>query len=516
MRIGNGCCLLRTFLCPARLAAMAAAALLSAACIPDAAAQEHQRPSATLTMRSTVLELLLRDSRTEQQSVAKTLLRSEVTGCQTTLTESRLRIVPNSQPLQFEIHTRGTVSSRTTGVNPQAVVDSLGTHRFLVIKPFWFDGRRFLTRQSHGTIEAFQMPQRVISAAGVRMPLLAPFTDQIAWNRVRRMQPEINQAVAADLSDDVFPQVDRQVELEFVRLEERWQHSQRLLQRLIPQNSLQWSAIARDDSVLLTTGSPPQSIAANAAIARRPDSTTADVTPAAAPRLPLSATQNSEDIVLTLSDSTLTQLACATVPAGMRISDTNLQRLTALLPGLFSGQTADLSKLSAIITDSTAPATFFTLELPASEPISFSCEDGDLRLNLKFRIQPLIGSDSGWLTTTLFLRGKRLDAGKWTLAVRDVAVNAGPAPNADDVATGPASDPADENTETVHTGTVWPALVRARLSTLLKSTTEPALPIEFTLPLADQDPVRLKLHQADSRNGQLRIAFKVLATANPR
>ncbi|MFM8478068.1 MAG: hypothetical protein ACKOEO_19965, partial [Planctomycetaceae bacterium] len=116
-------------------AAIVATSLLLLLC-GTAAAQQQTSPGAALTIRSAVLEQFLKDSRSEQQPVSKTLLRSEVTGCQTTLTNSQLHILPNSRPLQFEIRTHGTVSSQTTGVNPQAVVQSLGSHRFEVVKPF--------------------------------------------------------------------------------------------------------------------------------------------------------------------------------------------------------------------------------------------------------------------------------------------------------------------------------------------------------------------------------------------
>lgn len=477
-------------------AAIVATSLLLLLC-GTAAAQQQTSPGAALTIRSAVLEQFLKDSRSEQQPVSKTLLRSEVTGCQTTLTNSQLHILPNSRPLQFEIRTHGTVSSQTTGVNPQAVVQSLGSHRFEVVKPFWFDGRKFLTRPSHGTIEAWQNPQRVFSIAGTRMPLLAPLTDQVAWNRIRQMQPQINQAVALDLSKDVFPQVDRRVEQEFVRLQDRWLQAQQVLQRWFPEPWLEWSAVSREDSVLLTTAPLNDSLTPNAPTARRQDPAARD-----APRfnnsvMANSALQPTEDIVLTFSDIALTELVASAIPGGSKITDTQLQRLAELLPKLVTGQAGTLSELAAITADKAAPATFFTLELPPSQPLSFSCSDGDLQVNFRFRILPLIGSDSGWMTSTLFLRGKRLDSGTWTITVRDTAV----------------SSSADSST--VSTGTVWPTLVRTRIQSLLAATQEPALPNQFPLQIAGLPPARLTLQQADSSHGKMRIAFRLQPAAEP-
>lgn len=471
-------------------------------------AQEQSQPAATLAIRSSILEQLLQDSRSEQQPVAKTLLRSAVTGCQTTLTRSRLHIVPNTQPLQFEVRTQGSVSSRTTGVNPQAVVESLGSHRFEVIKPFWFDGRRFMTRQSHGTIEAFQSPQRVISAAGTRLPLLKPLTDQIAWNRVRQMQTGINQAVAADLSGDVFPKVDRRVEQEFLRIEERWKQSLRFLGSSFPQDSLEWSALALADTVVLTTESAVGTGNPGGKIARRPDPAAPDVPQPSTLAVSSSGPRISEDedLVLTISESALSKLVSSALPRGARITDTSLQKLTELLPDILEGQPAAHSKLAAAMMDASVPATFFTLELPSSEPLTCICRNGDLQLNFRFRILPLIGSDSGWMTAALAIRGKRLDAKHWTLAVRDITVNS--------AAENPTPSPGTD--ESVSAGTVWPTLVRTRLAALLESAPEPSLPVDFLLPVtggvADAVPASLQLHQADARNGHLRISFSI-ATA---
>lgn len=498
MLIRNGRVSARLTISSCRTAAIVAASLLLPFC-GSVAAQQQTAPGAALTIRSAVLEQLLKDSRSEQQPVSKTLLRSEVTGCQTTLTNSQLHILPNSRPLQFEIRTHGTVSSQTTGVNPQAVVQSLGSHRFEVVKPFWFDGRRFLTRPSHGTIEAWQNPQRVFSIAGTRMPLLAPLTDQVAWNRIRQMQPQINQAVALDLSKDVFPQVDRRVEQEFVRLQDRWLQAQKFLQQWCPEPWLEWSARAREDSVLLTTAPLTDSLTANAPTARRQDPASLDAPRFNSSVMATTELQPTEDIVLTVSDIALTELVATAIPGGSKITDTQLQRLADLLPKLITGHPESLTELAAITSDKAAPATFFTLELPPSQPLIFSCSDGDLQVNFRFRILPLIGSDSGWMTSTLFLRGKRVDSDTWTITVRDTAV----------------SSSSDGDSSTVSTGTVWPTLVRTRIQSMLAATQEPALPTQLPLQLGGLPAARLTLQQADSRNGKMRIAFRLQPVAEP-
>ena len=445
--------------------------------LPAAAAQTPPQPDAALAIRSTFLEQLITDSRTEEQPVAKTLLRSDVTGCQTTITDSRLRIIPDSRPLQFEIHTSGRVRSQTTGVNPDAIVESLGSHQFQIIKPFWFDGRQLRTQRSHGTIQAFQTPQKVVSTAGARMPMFAPLTNQIAWNRVRRMQPQINQIVAEDLSRDVLPKVDRTVEQEFIRIDRNWQQAQQTLRRLFPEPQPGWSATALEQTVLLTATS----------------------TPAADSQAYRTEIQPGEDVVLCFSAAALSRLACSALPAGMRLADSQFRKISQLLPNLLSGHPAALAELATVAAESGSPSVF-SIEFPRDGACEIHCVDGDLQLEFRFCIHPVIGPPSGWMTATIALRGKRLATDTWTLAVRRIDVQPDESPGA---AAG-----------TAVAGTAWPALIRSQLETLLQGTEPPELPAEFPLTIGRLPEIRLRLHYADARQGQLRIALQASRTPN--
>lgn len=472
-------------------------AFIAAAMLPAAMGQQSPQPQpqppqqqqgldASLAIRSSLLERFVADSRTEEQPVSKTLLRSDVTGCQTTITDSRLRIVPNSRPLQFEIQTTGRVRSQTTGVNPDAIVESLGTHQFQVIKPFWFDGLNLKTQRSHGVIQAWQSPQKVLSTAGARMPILAPLTNQIAWDRVRRMQPQINQVVAEDLSREILPKVDRTVEQEFIELDQNWRRARQRLSLLFSQSDPEWTAAALEQTVQLSvTGSPDAS------------RQTAD---------PIRL-QSDEDIVASISADSLSHLVCSSLPGGMRLADTQLQQASGLLPDLLSRQPDAMTKLTGILSEPTAP-TFFTVELPTVRPFEFRCINGDLQLLLRFRIQPLIGVSSGWMSATVSLRGRQLSHDSWTVAVRSVEVN--PADDAEVAGGGEASPRSQPNAagETIRAGTVWPTLVQSRLQTLLESADPPAFPREFSLPIRGRQAIRLHLHSVDARDGRLQVALR--------
>ena len=168
--------------------------------LPQAVAQQPAQPFFGITIRNATLEQRLVRTRTDQEPVATNILGSDVQGQQTTTTETRLRIVPDAGSMRFDVVSTGNVSSQTTGINPQVMIDSTGKHHFEITKPFWFNGKTFLTKPGYGTIQASQAPQRVVSAVGSRMPLLRPLSDRVAWEQVTRRQAEINQAVAEDVT----------------------------------------------------------------------------------------------------------------------------------------------------------------------------------------------------------------------------------------------------------------------------------------------------------------------------
>jgi hypothetical protein len=195
-----------------------------------------------VTVRNSAIEDRFARSRNETEPVAKILLNADVRGEQTTVTETRLRVLPSEEEIRFDVVNVGQIVSQTTGISRQAMVESQGLQNFEAIKPFWFDGRKFLTKPAHGTILASQAPQRVVSSVGTRMPLLRGMGDRIAWSEVVRRGPQINQAVAADVSKDVFPKVDRIVNQEFAALGHEWSELQRSISEVSGETQISWSA----------------------------------------------------------------------------------------------------------------------------------------------------------------------------------------------------------------------------------------------------------------------------------
>ena len=224
---------------------------------PVFAQEPPSTPTATplfgFAIRNALMEERFHRTRNEQEAVSKLLMNTNVTGSQSTVTETRLRIVPDEKSLRFELLNSGAVTSQTTGFNSQATVDSIGQHHFEITKPLWFDGKTFLTLPAHGTIRASQTPQRVLSTAGATMPLLGPLSDRVAWNEVLRRTPQINQAVAEDVSRDVLPKINRLIDEDFSRLQKDVTLAQRKIDTIFGSTRLHWSSRSTRDVVSVWT-----------------------------------------------------------------------------------------------------------------------------------------------------------------------------------------------------------------------------------------------------------------------
>ena len=127
----------------------------SASSVADASGMEE---FARVSMRLRFLQHTWNRDVVEQDPVLSQVEDAQVSGHQTTSVRVRLSVSPGGQIAQLNLHGTGHVSSNTIGVTQQARVNSLGNHSFELIKPVFFDGRRFLTRRTHGQVIARTQP----------------------------------------------------------------------------------------------------------------------------------------------------------------------------------------------------------------------------------------------------------------------------------------------------------------------------------------------------------------------
>ncbi|MFO1004113.1 MAG: hypothetical protein U0936_27665 [Planctomycetaceae bacterium] len=470
------------------------------------------RPLFGFAIRNTLMEERFHRTRNEQEAVSKLLMNTNVTGSQSTVTETRLRIVPDDRSLRFELLNSGDVTSQTTGFNSQATVDSLGQHHFEITKPLWFDGKTFLTLPAHGTIQASQTPQRVFSTAGATMPLLGPLSDRVAWNEVLRRTPQINQAVAEDVSRDVLPKVNRLIDEDFANLQKDVTTAQRKIDSIFGSTRLRWCSRSTKDVV--SVWSVDDSL--------YPDGSVLAI-PAEA-----GAFRSDESVVAFVSEDSIESLLTQYFPAGLKLTDKQLQKLE--LPedvsDAGSAFTPDrlMSIFAALRSAASEEAALFTLELARKNPFQVRFADGDIRLITTFQIHPKGGAASGWMTTTFNLRGKKLSDDEWTIAIRTVDVGESGASL--------AAESSDESTEqliipaageedgrpavekagvtTVQAGTVWIPIIRNATQSLAEKIPPVRLPLEFDSAAIVPGAPRFRLAKIDSAKGMLRVGLKAL------
>lgn len=486
---------------------------------PEGLSQSNEQPYFGVAIRKALVEQRFSRQRIEQEPVSTSLMNTSVTGMQSTVTETRLRFIPDQNLIRFELLNSGDVTSRTTGINRQAMVDSTGQHHFDVIKPMTFDGSRFLTLPCHGTIQASQMPNRVVSAAGAAMPLLSQVGDRVAWNEVMRRQPQINRAVAEDVSRDVLPKVDRAIDEDFAKLGKQWRALQQQTDAAFPDTDLHWSARSTNSVIAVwTTPAQPTGLS--------------DV-----PSLSRTATniEDGEEIVLFVSENAVASLLRRSVPTGLKITDTQLQKLQLASQGSEepSVSLAELMKLvNQLRSAKSEAAALFTLEFAPEKPLEVHFVEGDVRIITTFQIHQKLGASSGWMTTSFNLRGRGVPDDRWAVVVRSVDVGessvsgSGIAADPDRTEETPASlvipmeqdnnglpqdDPGEPAVTTIEAGTVWMTIVRNAAESLAEKLPPVTLPLEFDGSGIVPGSPRLRLSKIESAGGMLRVSLRIAA-----
>ena len=501
--------------------------------LSGAGAQHSQEPLFGIAIRNATLEQRLVRTRTEQEPVATSILNSDVRGQQTTTTETRLRILPNAGAIRFEVVSIGDVSSRTSGVNPQARIDSTGQHHFEITKPFWFNGTSFLTQPGYGTIRASQSPQCVVSAVGAALPFLRPLSDRLAWEQVTRQQGEIDHAVAEDVTRTVLPKVDRTVDDEFAQLGRQLMGLQLQVESALRTSKLSWVARSSETSFFIAAMPQIPGVAEGVAEDNLFNP----------PSLKVSQLANGEEVAFTISDSVATSLLEQYIPGGLVLSDTQVERASKVWnsAGDEKWTFASLTQLlQAIERNASAEPTAYSIQLTDVHPIAIRFDRGDVCLETSFQILPKDAAPSGWMKTTWRMRGRGVSDDQWAVGLHQVDVGdaENSIANADiheperlpsslelripsDTTFEPnqSSEPVDSSSEsgvdevhvtTVESGTVWRSVVEDATQSLLKQIPVATLPKEVDSPISLPGSPRIHLIRIESAGGVLRAGFRLV------
>ncbi len=486
--------------------------------ISTARAQPTEQPLFGVTIRNTTLEQRFAQTRTECDPVTKVILGSDVQGEQSTTTETRLRILPDAGNIRFDVINTGDVTSQTTSVNREVLIDGVGNHHFEITKPFWFDGSGFLTQPGYGTIQAKQSPRRVVSAMGAALPLLSPLSDRIAWEQVSRRQGQINQAVAEDLSCDVLPKVNRIIDEEFARLERQLASMRTQAEASLKDTPLRWVASSTDTTFSI------------AAISRR-DGRVPTSLNAATVAMPL--LNADEEVAFMMSESVATALLANHVPGGLMLTDTQVEK-AAKAWNRNGDDKWSLVSLLQLVRDlesySTSTPAAFSIEMAKVRPIAVRFDRGDICIETAFQIVPKLGAPSGGMKMSWRMRGRGVSADEWAIALDRVDV--GDEGNSISIAGGASTQPESQPPElripiegkmapgevdtnppevvTVKTGTPWISVVTNAAQSLVEQIPPATLPREFNLPITPADSSGVRLMRIESADGVLRAAFRMV------
>lgn len=434
-------------------------------------------PAATgdvaVTIRSSLLNRFVEDQKIESDNVATRVLEADVRGVQTTATFVQLQSADNGRMARLNVIAQGTVNSNTVGYTPQARITTAGNHTFNVIKPVYFDGRKFLTKPAYGGLQVRQTPQQVSTRAS-GMPLIGPIGDQMAWNEVLRRMPQSDAVVVRRVADDVFPRVNQSVDRQLTDFNIKWGQLRQRLSRLTGTDRIDWSASSTDDS--FTT------IVTNESVLSRthdPDSQlTTELTAA-------------EAVAVLLSEDGVNHVLNTPALQGLVITDTALQQLVTAHKNADHNNAgrspARLLEMLQSLRDSSAAPMLFSLRLADSQPLGVRFRDGRLQLQFRFQIVPKSGDPSVTQLMTVQLKGRGNQSGGWALFVSDISVEA-------------AST--NEQPDT------WTNLINGQVERVIDLIPETELPRQIDLAQFAEQLPSVRIHRIQALGGQLRVSFR--------
>lgn len=160
------------------------------------------------------LTKVVNQHRMENGPVDDCILGAKVDGCQTTVTDVGVHLIPSSRFARMNLVVNGQVSSNTQGVTPQATVYTWGNHYFTAFKEVDFDGDRFWTGPASVSVQANNTTTGACTKLS-GIPLLGRFVDNIAINSAESRRGESEAIAASRVTDRVVPQLDAEVDRDF-------------------------------------------------------------------------------------------------------------------------------------------------------------------------------------------------------------------------------------------------------------------------------------------------------------
>lgn len=430
--------------------------------------ESHAAHDLSITVATSLLARFVNDRRQESDPVATRVMEASVSGMQTTTTDVRLQSVSCPTRAHLQIQTDGTVSSTTVGITPQAAVNTLGSHTFQVMKPVYFDGKTFLTKQAYGSLQARQYPQSVNTTVARTFPLLGRLGNQIAWREVYRRMPMTDAIVVRRVADDVLPTVNTSVDKQLVQLNRKWSSVRRQVERLTGVANLNWSTASANTSLTVALTNP--------AIPRgkvKPSELDTEL-------------REKEVCCLLIDELAVNSWLDRQRLDGLELSDMDLKQMATELQDLIQRPTDLIRRLQQGSLTGNA-ALLFTVKLDSRSPVRVFFRDGQLHLSTRFQIIPRIGQPGIMQQVTVGLQGEAAPNDQWAIVIKEIEV---------------APAETDEEPD------AWTNVIRTQLNNL--RTNQDPSPISRVLQASrwDERFPDLKLDRVQAIDGLLRVAFK--------
>ena len=345
---------------------------------PSPIAVEARRPSGPANLRLTVGESfvnrLLSQDRVDPGPVRDFILGAQVTGRQTTVSRMRVDLIPSADKARIALLLNGDVQTLTTGVTPQAMIDTAGQQQFNAVKEVYFDGVQLTTR--HATVFIRARNQTIGASTALSGTLFGGFADRIAYRAAER-QKAAGEAIARDrLAEKLFPTFDGEVDAQLAKANQQLGPLRKWLDsaRLLPSTQSVWTTDTQLVHELYLGDSQN-----------------------AAPMAPVDESAGGESgIRLAVHESLLNTLVERAGLRGYKTTDKRLRELERMITNAVGetqssgeGNRSDLPALpGADGTDGTDDGLVTDIEFDDVDPVTFRLERDRLLVTLKAHFKP--------------------------------------------------------------------------------------------------------------------------------
>jgi hypothetical protein len=154
----------------------------------------------------------------------------------------KLDLKPSTDKASAQFILNGDVQTMTTGVTPQAMIDTAGQQQFFAVKDVFFDGIQFSTR--HATVYIRANNQTVGAMTPLTGTLFGGLADRIAYRAAER-QKSAGEAVARDkLAERLFPTFDGEVDANLAQGNRKLEPLRKWLEsaKLMPASQSVWTS----------------------------------------------------------------------------------------------------------------------------------------------------------------------------------------------------------------------------------------------------------------------------------